>query len=156
MAWWRPFFDCLLLLFRTTCWKVGDVLKLCQGSDTNRALFAVFAQMGVESLNPLSYSFGCVLSAINCAVGSALLTLSWWIRLCSLKLLSGVTCGMSCREKALYALYFFFGATALIGIVRTFRVISRLQGGGEGDSPDSVGSRRLNVALKCVFSRCFR
>ena len=147
-------FDCLLLLFSTTCWKVGDFLKLCQGSGKNRTLAAIFTHKWL--LNPFSYSGGDILSCANCAVGAALLTFSWWIGLCSLKLLSGVTRGLSCTEKVFYALYFVFGATALIGIIRTFRVMDRLAPNGENASPDgiSVAGRypRLNIALKCVFS----
>ncbi len=34
-------FDCLLLLFCTTCWKAGDFLKACEGAETEHAIVAV-------------------------------------------------------------------------------------------------------------------
>jgi len=75
-------FDALLLSSSTTCWKVGDFLKLCQHSDTNHGLSAILTHKWL--LNPFSYSGDGILSAVNCAFGSALLTLSWWLGLAAL------------------------------------------------------------------------
>jgi hypothetical protein len=47
-------FDCLLLLFCTTCWKAADLLKACGDEEKGRAIVAVVTHKWL--LNPFSYS----------------------------------------------------------------------------------------------------
>jgi hypothetical protein len=147
-------FDCLLLLFCTTCWKAADLLKACGEGEANRAIVAVVTHKWV--LNPFSYSGTGILSAANCAVGAALLTFSWWGGLSSLRLLSGVTHDRGATEACLYALYFVLGVAALAGLSRFMRLIAQISARERGDSNDEAPLEgrwfRRNIAMKCAFS----
>ena len=146
-------FDCLLLLFCTSCWKAGDLLKGCRGEHVNRAVIAIVTHKWL--LNPFSYSGDGLLSAATCSVGGALLTLTWWGGLCGLKLLSSVTTDMGVLEKCLYALYFVLGAAALGGVVRLTRMIVRLTEQsleGSDNEPMRPRSLKRSIAVKSGFS----
>jgi hypothetical protein len=147
-------FDCLLLLFCTTCWKAADLLKTSGDEEKGRAIIAVVTHKWL--LNPFSYSGAGFLTAANCAVGAALLTLAWWGGLCGLKLLAGVTHNRDAFEKWMYVLYFALGAAAVAGISRLMRLIVRFSNRGGANSPEDwpLGAPwlRLNLVMKCVFS----
>jgi hypothetical protein len=50
-------------------------------------------------LNPFSYSGKGWLSATNYSAGGALRALAWWVGLCALKLLSGITRDIGALRK---------------------------------------------------------
>jgi hypothetical protein len=147
-------FDCLLLLFCTTCWKAADLLKACGDEEKGRAIVAVVTHKWL--LNPFSYSGEGFLSAINCAVGAGLLTFCWWGGLCGLKLLAGVTHNRDAFEICMYGLYFAVGAVAVIAVGRLIKLIVRFSDHGNAKSseggPLEVRWVRVNLVMKSIFS----
>jgi len=147
-------YDCLLLLFATTSWKTGDFLKMCTGSEVGDAIAAILTHKWF--LNPFSYSGSGGLSALLCGIGSGLLTMIWWVGLCSLRLLSTVSGGSDAVEKLLLALYLIFGITSAVGIIRLIWLILQRVNGGADHAPEVTHvvapNITLNLALKATFS----
>jgi hypothetical protein len=145
-------FDCLLLLFFSACWKAGDVFKACSGPEADRAVVAVVTHKWL--LNPFSYTGESLLSNLVCAVGSLLLTLAWWVGLCSLELLSSVTRIEGRTERILWSLYLALGALCLVAIGCFWRGLAALVQCSIEEGLGIVSHRARMLFLRSIFAKC--
>lgn len=116
-------FDGVFLVLGNIIWKIGDMLRASEPAEMSEAIASLFIHKWI--FNPFSFTGTRSLSVLNSSVGTALLTLAWWVGLAALKLLSGVS---SANAKdttilVLLVMYVAFGLLALCTCIRLFRIL---------------------------------
>jgi len=136
------------------CWKIGDLIDSCDDPEANRAVVTLFTHKWM--LNPFVYTGPHPASIANCALGAALLVLSWWLGLASLALLSGITTSPPAKDLTntfLRYLYMGLGLTSLLAICRVFKVVfARIGSERSGDERCLRSSLTWAVFAKCLCS----
>jgi hypothetical protein len=138
-------FDFAFLMVSHILWKIGDLFKLCNKAEADKAIAAIFTHKWM--LNPFCYCGPGWVSVVNCTIGAASFVFSWWIGSASLVLLSSVAShgsSLDLTDRVLRDLYPVFGITSFLATGRLFRVLIK-----RADT-SAVPWLVRSLAVKCI------